>query len=161
MQPQLKFLLADIQTTNQVAASLLLAHVENKNMRFLARPGTHLGKLQAASTIESTNIIRDGKKGILIGAVIGLLGGLYLHDYQPWITTFMDVHWLTFVVITTLIGAMVSAIGAAVFGVNLMSTDLNKFKDKIASGAILMIVTAPFQRANEIRSIVSKPHLTY
>lgn len=161
MKPKLKFLLPDIQTANQVAESLLLARVDNKNISFIAKPGTNLGQLQAASTIESTNIVNDGEKGILIGAAIGLLAGLYMHFFQPWITTSMGVHWITIVAIATVAGAMASAIGAAVFGVNLFNTDLNKFKDKIDRGAILMIVAAPFQRANEIRSIVSKSHLKF
>ena len=161
MRPKLKFLLPDIKTANQAAQSLLLARIDNKNICFLAKPGTDLGQLQAASTIESTNIINDGERGILIGAAIGLLGGLYMHYFQPWITTSMGVHWATIIVITTIIGAVASAIGAAVFGVNMFNTDLNKYKDKIDGGTILMIVTAPFQRSNEIRKIVSKLHLKF
>ena len=161
MRPKLKFLLPDIKVANQVAESLLLARVDNKNISFLARPGTNLGQLQAASTIESSNIVNEGERGIIFGALIGILVGLYMHYFQPWITTSMGVHWITIVVITTILGAMASAIGAAVFGVNLFNTDLNKYKDKIASGAILMIVTAPFQRSNEIRKIVSKSHLKF
>lgn len=161
MKPRLKFLLPDIRTAKQAAESLLLARVDNKNISFLAKPGTDLGQLQAASTIESTNMINDGERGIMFGAAVGLLVGLYMHYFQPWIEVSMGVHWVTIVVITTIFGAVASAIGAAVFGVNLFNTDLNKYKDKIDSGAILMIVTAPFQRSNEIRKIVSKLHLKF
>ena len=161
MKPKLKFLLPDIKTANQVAKSLLLARVDNKSISFLAKPGTDLGKLQAVSTIESTNMVNDGERGIMFGAAVGFLVGLYMHYFQPWIEASMGVHWMTIVGITTIFGAVASAIGAAVFGVNLFNTDLNKYKDKIDGGAILMIVAAPFQRSNEIRKIVSKSHLKF
>ena len=161
MKPKLKFLLPDIKTANQAAESLLLARVDNKNISFLAKPGTDLGQLQAANTLESSNMVNDGQRGILFGAAFGLLVGLYMHYFQPWITDAMGVHWMTIVVITTILGAVASATGAALFGVNLFNTDLNKYKDKIDGGAILMIVTAPFQRTNEIRKIVSKLHLKF
>lgn len=83
MREQLKFLLPDIKTANQASEALLLAKVDNKNICFLAKPGIDLGELQAASTLESTNIINEGEKGILIGATVGLLFGLYTHFFQP------------------------------------------------------------------------------
>ena len=161
MKPKLKFLLPDLQAANKAAESLLLARIDNKNISFVAKPDTDLGQLQAASTIESTNIVNDGERGLLIGAGIGLLIGLYMHYFQPWLTTSMGVHWIVLVVIFTVLGALASAIGAAVFGVNLFNTDLNKFKDKIAAGAILMIVSVPLHRTNEVRKIVNKLHLKY
>lgn len=161
MKPKLKFLLPDLQTANKAAEALLLARIDDKNMSFLAKPGTDLGKLQAASTVESTNIINGGERGILIGGGIGLLVGLYMHNFQPWTTASLDVHWVVLVAITTAMGALVSAFGAALFGVNLFNTDLNKYEDKIAAGGILMIVSAPLHRANEIRKTVSNLHIKY
>lgn len=161
MKPKLKFLLPNLQTANEAAELLLLARIDNNNIRFLARPGTDLGELQAASPIESTNIINDIERGLLIGAAIGFLAGIYLHFSQTWITDTMNIHWTILLVATTALGAMASAIGGAVFGVNLFNTDLNKFKDKIASGAILMIVSEPLNRINDIRNIVYKLHLKY
>ena len=45
MREQLKFLLPDINTANQASEALLLARIDNKNICFLAKPGTNLGKL--------------------------------------------------------------------------------------------------------------------
>jgi hypothetical protein len=161
MRPQLKFLLPDIKTANQASEALLLAKIDNKNICFLAKPGTNLGELQVANTLESTNIINEGEKGILIGATIGLMVGLYTHFFQPWITASMHVHWMVLVGAIMILGAALSAIGAAVFGVNFFNDDLAKYKSKIDEGAILMIVSAPFQRSSEITKIVSKLHLRF
>jgi hypothetical protein len=84
-----------------------------------------------------------------------------MQHFQPWITTAFHVHWIILLVIATVMGAIASAIGAAVFGVNLFNTDLDNFKEKIDNGAILMIVSAPLHRTNEIRKIVNKLHLKY
>ena len=161
MRPHLKFLLPDIKTANQACEALLLARIDNKNISFLAKPGIDLGNLQSASTIESTNIVNEAEKGILIGASIGLLFGLYAHYFQPWITESMNVHWMVLVGAMMILGAALSSIGAAVFGTNLFNDDLKNYESKIEQGAILMIVTAPFQRSNEIRKIVSKLHLKF
>ncbi len=161
MRPHLKFLLPDIKTANLAAEALLLARIDDKNISFLANPSTDLGKLRPASTIESTNVVNEAQRGILIGATIGLLIGLYMHYFQPWITEAMNVHWMVIVGVFTIFGAAISAIGAAVFGTNFFNDDLKNFESKIEHGAILMIVTAPLQRSTEIRKIVRKLHLKF
>ena len=161
MRPRLKFLLPDIKTANKASEALLLARIEDKNIAFLANPDTNLGELRPASAIESTNIVNEAEKGILYGATVGLLVGLYMHYFQPWITESMNVHWMVLVGVLMVFGAALSAIGAAVFGTNFFNDDLKNYQSKIEQGAILMIVTAPFQRSNEIRRIVSKLHLKF
>lgn len=161
MRPRLKFLLPDIKTANQASEALLLARIEDKNISFLANPDINLGNLRPANAIESTNVVNEAERGILIGAAIGLLVGLYMHYFQPWITESMNVHWMVIVGVLMVFGALLSAIGAAVFGTNLFNDDLKNYERKIEEGAILMIVTAPFQRSNEIRRIVSKLHLKF
>ena len=94
MRPHLEFLLPDIKTADQASEALLLARIDNKNISFLAKPSVDLGKLQLASTIESTNIVNEAEKGILIGASIGLLFWLYAHYFLPWIADLsMCIGW--------------------------------------------------------------------
>jgi hypothetical protein len=161
MKLKLNFLLPDIKAANRASEALLLARVDNKNISFLANSDTYIGELHPASTIESTNLINDGARGVLTGASIGLMIGLYMHYFQPWITSSMNIHWLTILAITTVFGAAASTLGAVIFGANMFNTDLNKFKDRINDGAILMIVSVPFHRSNEIRKIVSHLHLKF
>ena len=161
MRQHLKFLLPDIKTANQASEALLLARIDNKNISFLAKPGTDLGKLQAASTLESTNVVNEGERGILIGASIGLIAGLITHFYFPIIPQSLHINWMVLVGALMVFGAALSAVGAAVFGVNFFNDDLENYKKRIDQGAILMIVSAPFQRSNEINKIVSKLHLKF
>lgn len=161
MTPKLKFLLPDIATANEVASSLMLARIDNENISFLGKPGTDFGQLQGAGINESPKIINDEEndgKGVLIGAVIGLLTGICIHYIDPGIANSMGIHWITVVAIASLIGAFAFA---TLFEVDFFGTEFKKYRNKIERGAILMIVTAPFQRANEIRLIVNKSYLKY
>lgn len=160
MAPKLKFLLPDITTAHQVAGSLLLADIDNKNITVIAKPGTDLGQLQAATAIESADMIDNGR-WVLVGAAVGLSSGMYLHYFQPWISSFMSMHWVALVIITTVIGALMPLAATAIFGVNLFDAGLKKYKKQIDDGAILILVTAPIQRANKIRSIVHRSHLKF
>lgn len=165
MHKQLKFLLPDIDTANQASRALLLAQIDNKNICFLAKPSINLGQLQPDITLKSTNVIKENEneneKCILIGALIGLIFGLYTHFFQPWITVSMNVNWMVLVGALVILGAALSAIGTAVFGSNFFNDDFKKYKKRIDEGSILMIVTAPFQRSDEIIKIVSRSHLKF
>lgn len=161
MRLQLTFLLPDIDTANQASQALLLARVDNKNISFLANSGTNLGKLQAANIHKSTKMRNEGEKGILIGVLAGLIIGLCAHYFQPWITESFYIHWLVFVGMLMILGAAIAIIRKAFFGSNELNTDLKKFKSKLDKGAILMIVSAPFQRSNEITKIVSKSYIKF
>ncbi|MBX9676661.1 MAG: hypothetical protein K2V71_08685 [Methylotenera sp.] len=165
MNLKLNFLLPDMKVANQASQAMLLARVEDKNVCFLARPGTNLGLLQSATALEATNTFNEGLKGILMGAGLGLLGGLYVLYFPAWFTDsplwFTNASDFAILTVTTFIGAVAAAIGAALLGVNILNTDLTKYETRINDGAVLMIVSVPYRRANEIRKIVSKLHLKF
>ena len=165
MHMKLKFLLPNIKAAHKASEALLLARVEDKDVTFLAKPGTDLGKLHEANAIEATNTIHEGLKGILMGAGIGLLGGLYVLYFPKWFTDsptwFTNASPIAILLITALMGAVAAAFGAAILGFNILNTDLRQFKKRIEDGAVLMIVSVPFKRANEVRQIVRHLHLKF
>jgi hypothetical protein len=162
MKLKLEFLLPDIKAANQVCDRLLLARVGDDQIHFLARSGLDLGKLQAASAFEKSNIIHEGERGVLMGAGLGLLAGLYVLKFPPWLTQsplwYSNTHWYIILTITIIAGAFSVAIGAALLGVNLFNSDLIRYKTRIDKGEILMIVTVPFYQANKIRKILKLHH---
>ena len=165
MNLKLHFLLPDVKVAKQASQAMLLARVEDKNVWFLAKPGTDLGPLQPASAMEATNTINEGLKGVLMGAGLGLLAGLYVLYFPTWFTQspvwFTNASNWVILSVTTFVGAAAAAFGAAMLGINILNTNLEKFQQRIDSGAILMIVSVPYQRAKEIRKIVSKLHLKF
>jgi hypothetical protein len=158
MKLKLEFLLPDIKSANQSCEKLLIARVEEKNIHFIARQDINLGKLQAATALEKTNMIHEGERGMLIGAGLGFLTGLYILYFPPWITKsplwYTDTHWYIVLLVTMLAGAFCVALGAALLGVNLFNSDLKRYKNRIDKGEILMIVTVPFYKANKVRKIM-------
>lgn len=158
MKLKLEFLLPDAKSASKTCEKLLIARVEEKNIHFLARPDIDLGKLQAATALEKTNMVHEGERGILIGAGLGLLAGLYVLSVPPWITKspvwYTDSPWYIVLLVTVLAGAFSVAFGAALLGVNLFNSDLKRYKNRIDKGEILMIVKVPFYKVNTVRKIV-------
>lgn len=158
MQRKLEFILPDIAAANQAADKMLLARIDDSCIHFLAKPNTDLGLLKPASTTEKTNVVSDAARGIFIGAFVGLLGGAYVLLFPPWMTAsplwYTSSHWSVVLAITMLTGALAATIGAALIGVNLFNTDLNRFKDRINQGAILMIVRVPFYKVGKVRRMM-------
>ena len=78
MRRRLYFLLPDVESARLTANDLLLARVEDRHMRFLAKRGTDLGKLHEASYVEKTDLIHGVGVGLGLGGVAGLLLGLVI-----------------------------------------------------------------------------------
>ena len=132
MNLKLNFLLPDIKVANQASQAMLLARVKDKDVCFLARPGTNLGKLQPATATEATNTINEGLKGVLMGAGLGLLGGLYALYFPAWVTEsplwFTNASDWVILSVTTLIGALAAAVEGRAEGARL--------KHRAARGAV-------------------------
>jgi hypothetical protein len=165
MKLKLNFLLPNIVSANMAFDALLLARVQDKDICFLANKSTHLGRLQPASAIEGTNSVNEGGHGLLYGAMFGLLAGLFVLYFPLWVTNspawYTEASWWVILLITTILGAVAVGIGAALLGVNLFNSDLEKFKTRIANGSVLMIVSTPFGHVTEVRKTVRKLHLQF
>ena len=163
MKIKLEFMLPSLEAAKLASKEMLLARVPDNHIHFLAAPGADLGDLQHATAIEKTNVIHEGFRGILFGAGLGLLGGLYVLFVPPWLTSsplwFTHSPWYVILAVTTIFGAVVTAIGAAVLGVNLFNTNLERHKKAIRQGGVLMMVTVPLYRVQEIRKIMIRSRL--
>jgi len=162
MKLKLEFLLPNMNAANKACDILLLARVNEKDIHFLAKLGTDMGKLKTASALEKTNIIHEGQRGVLIGAGVGLLVGLFVLIFPSWITYsplwYTNSHWYVVLAVTMLAGAISVAVGAALLGVNVFNADLKHYKNRIDKGEVLMMVTVPFYSARKIRKLIDNPY---
>jgi len=157
MRRKLEFLFPDVKTARHAWKEMLLACVDNRHIHFLAKPGTSFGKmLHPANVLETTDTIHEAEWGILIGAGLGLLAGLLALAFPPWYT---NLEWSGILAITTACGALSGFIGMALLGVNITNTDLDGVRARIEQGEILMIVSVPLNRVEEIRELVDRLHL--
>lgn len=159
MKIKLKFILPNAKIAHQARNALLLAEVPADAIHFLASEKTNLGNLITASPFEGSNSIHEGEKGIFYGMGFGLLAGLYVLFFPKWVTVsptwYSNAPWYVVLSITTAIGALFVAAGAAILGVQLFNTDLAQYQKRIAQGEILLLVTAPVYQAKKIRRILS------
>lgn len=158
MQIKLKYMLPNVKTCKKVRTALLNASIPDESIKFIAKPETSTDGLNIASNLDSTNMLHEGGKGILYGMAFGLLSGIYVLTFPLWLTIspawYSNAPWYVVIGILIFVGGVLMALAAALLGVNIVNTDLNKYKSKIDQGEILMIISVPLSQAHKMRQMI-------
>jgi hypothetical protein len=154
MRRRLYFLLPDVESAKRTADDLLLARVDDRHMRFLARRGTALEPLHEAGYLDKTDMIHGAAVGLALGAVIGALVGALVVAYPP---EGMSPQ-LVAVLIGMLVGAPLGAWVASMVGAAVPNSRLKQFHADLEAGRVLMMVDVPFRRVGEITDLVMSCH---
>ena len=83
MRRRLYFLLPDIDSAHRTADDLLLARVEDRHMRFLAKRGADFGDLHEAGYFDKTDLVHGAGVGLGLGAAAGMIVGALIVAYPP------------------------------------------------------------------------------
>jgi hypothetical protein len=154
MRRRLYFVLPDVESARRSADDLLLARIEDRHMRFLARRGTELDPLHEAGYLDKTDMVHGAAVGLALGAVIGALVGVMVVAYPPEGTN----PQLVSVLIGMLIGAPLGGWMASMAGAAVPNSRLRQFQADIEAGRVLMMVDVPFGRVDEITELVVSRH---
>jgi hypothetical protein len=154
MRRRLYFVLPDVESARRTADDLLLARVEDRRMRFLARRGTPLDPLHEAGYLDKTDMIHGAAVGLAAGAIIGALVGVMVVAYPPDGTN----PQLVSILIGMLIGAPLGGWMASMAGAAVPNSRLRQFQADIEAGRVLMMVDVPFGRVEEITELVVSRH---
>jgi hypothetical protein len=154
MRRRLYFLLPDVASARQTANDLLLARVEDRHMRFLAKRGTDLGELHEASYVQKTDLMHGAGIGLGLGGVAGLLLGLVIMTYPPAGTN----PQLVVVLIAAIVGAVLGAWSSSMVAAAVPNSRLKQFQGEIANGKILLMVDVPYGQIAQIRELVVGRH---
>lgn len=154
MRRRLYFVLPDVESAKRAADDLLLARVEDRHMRFLAKRGTELEPLHEAGYLDKTDMVHGAAVGLALGAIIGALVGALLIAYPPEGTN----PQLVAVLIGMLIGAPLGGWMASMAGAAVPNSRLKQFQGDIDAGRVLMMVDVPFRRVEEISELVTSRH---
>jgi hypothetical protein len=154
MRRRLYFLLPDVESARRTADDLLLARVEDRHMRFLARRGTDLGELHEAGYLIKTDFVHGAGVGLGLGALGGAAIGAMILFYpiegtQP--------HPLAFFV-AVLVGALLGAWVASMVGASVPNSKLRQFESEIERGKILLMVDVPYDAVDDIKEVVTARH---
>jgi hypothetical protein len=154
MRRRLYFLLPDLRSAMQTANDLLLARIEDRHMRFLAKRGTSLGDLHEASFLEKSDAVHGAQLGLVLGGLIGFLVGIYIYLTPPDGIT-ME---LVTVLLSTVIGALLGAWMASLVASSVPNSRLKSFQIDLEAGKILLMLDAPPSRIEEMKDLVSRRH---
>jgi len=146
--------LPDLPSAKKLADDLLLARIEDRHMRFLARRGTPLGELREASYLEKTDALHGAGVGLVIGALLGVFLGLFLVNFPPGGARLE----LVTVLITTLVGAGLGAWVSTMVGLQVPNSRLKGFDQDLQEGKILLMLDVPSTRYEEVREVIARTH---
>ncbi len=154
MRRRLYFLLPDVDSARRTADDLLLARVEDRHMRFLARRGTDLGELHEASYLQKTDLMHGAALGLGLGGIAGLLLGLVIVTYPP-----EGTHpQLVAVLVAAVVGAGLGAWMASMAAAAVPNSRLKPFLPEIDRGKVLLMVDVPYAQIGRIRELVLGRH---
>jgi hypothetical protein len=154
MRRRLYFLLPDVESARSTANDLLLARVEDRHMRFLARRGTDLAELHEAGYLIKTDLVHGAGVGLGLGALGGAVLGALIVFYPIEGT---EPHPLWFFA-AVLVGALLGAWVASMVGASVPNSKLARFQVDIDAGRILLMVDAPYAEVDTVRRIVTVRH---
>jgi len=146
--------LPDVASARSVANDLLLARIEDRHMRFLARRGTDLGELNEASYFHKTDAIHGAFVGLVIGGVLGALVGAVLVNYPPHGVSLEMVA----VLIAAIVGAMLGVWVATMVGLQVPNSRLRHFEQELQDGRVLLMLDVPARRYEEVHDIIVRKH---
>ena len=154
MRRRLYFLLPSLDSARRTADDLLLARVEDRHMRFLARRGTDLAGLHEAGTLEKTDLVHGAGIGLVAGAMLGMAAGALVVAYPP---EGMQPE-LVAVLIGMMVGGSLGAWMASMAAAAVPNSRLKQFEEEIAGGKILLMVDLPRRRTQEVSEVVLSHH---
>lgn len=154
MRRRLYFVLPDVESAQHMMDEMLLARIEERHIRFLAKRGTLPDELPEASVFEKTDIVHGAETGMVIGGVAGVVGGTLVVLFPPEGVTLQLVTVLIAAFIGAILGTWVSSMVASA----VPNSKLKRFHPEIEQGKVLMMIDVPFTKVQTITDLVTKRH---
>ena len=146
--------LPDVASARSLANDLLLARIEDRRMRFLARRGTDLGELNEASYLYKTDAVHGAFVGLVLGGIMGALVGGALVSYPPEGVSIRMVA----VLVAALVGSVLGVWVAAMVGLQIPNSRLRAFQRDLEEGRILLMLDVPSGRYDDVHGIIARKH---
>jgi hypothetical protein len=149
---RLYFLAPDPLTAKAIVDDLLLARITGRHIHVLANHNVTLEQLPQASLLQSSDIVHALERGVALGGATGALLGLVALVFPPAELAIAGGA----VVLLTLAGAGFGAWTATMIGVNEPNTELQRFRDAIREGQLLIMADVPALREHEIEQLIAQ-----
>jgi hypothetical protein len=136
---RLYFLLPDVKTTQAVVSELRAGGIPEGHIHAVASSRIALEGLPAASALQTSELKHGLERGLGVGGVAGLLGGLLAVTFPPAGIVLGGAA----VLVATLAGAGAGAVVSALVAKDVPNHELQSYNDAIARGQILLIADVP------------------
>lgn len=151
---RINLLLPDVNMAHRVVDRLLAAGVEWKDIHILANPDVSLEELPDADIPQKSDLLPALARGTAVGGLAGMLAGLVALSLPPAGVVIAGGALLG----TTIGGAGIGAWTAALVGVSVSNSQLEQYEDAINRGELLLLVDAPEEREEELKSIINSEY---
>jgi hypothetical protein len=149
---RLCFLVPNVESAHGVIDDLRATGVADANLYVIAREGTPLGDLPDAGAIAESDFYPELKRGLAMGGMIGLIGGLIAMRIAG------AVIGGGAVLLMTWIGAGTSGLLSAIAGAAFPNSRHAQFEKAIEAGQLLIMVDTAPERVAEVERIVKTRH---
>lgn len=148
------FMLPDVGSARGMLDELLLSRIEFRHIQFMAKNEVLPEDLPEASFWHKTDLTHGAGTGMQIGGLLGLIGGVCLVAFpSDWI----NLSVLS-IFVTTFVGIVLGGWMSGMAAMALPNSRLKQFQQGIEAGKILLIVDVPFNRKEDIASLLEKCH---
>lgn len=153
---RLYFLVPSVESAKQIVDELLLARIEERHIHIVAKNHRPLEEahLPEAGLFEESDFVPALERGLAVGGATGLLAGIAAVTFPPAGLILGGGAILA----TSLLGAGLGAWVASMIGVSVPNSQLEKFKDALAKGQLLMLLDVPKDRVEEITDLIKSHH---
>ncbi|MBN3751378.1 DUF1269 domain-containing protein [Paraburkholderia sp. Tr-20389] len=149
---RLYFLAPDTPTARAIVDDLLRARITWRHIHVLANHSVTLEALPQASLLQSSDVVHALERGVAFGGATGALLGLVALAFPPAELAIAGGA----VVMLTLAGAGFGAWTASMIGVNEPNTQLERFREAIRAGQLLIMADVPGSREHEIEQLIAQ-----
>jgi hypothetical protein len=156
MRRRIYWLLPDLQSARSTMNDLLLSHIEERHIHFVAREDADMRGLHAANVLQTSDVVRSAEIGLIVGAGLGGLLGALVAVFYP--IGGDKVQWGIVAPALTIFGALFGTWTSSMIGISTPSKRLQRFAAQIERGRILLMVDAPLWRVEAIEKRLQQQH---
>ena len=152
---RLYFMLPDTESCKKVVTELKSAGIPERHLHVVASLAVPLEDLPEATLLQKTELTHGIEKGIALGGVAGLLGGMLVVAFP---VTGLVVGGAALLTAVTAGGAGFGALAMGLISKDIHSNRLAAFERDIERGHILLIVDVPKKDIEQWKKLVIEHH---
>jgi hypothetical protein len=155
MLRRIYWMLPDVESARRTMNDLLLARVDYRQIHFVAREGSDMTGLHAASLWQTSDVVRSAEMGLIVGAGVGALLGALVAVHYPIVGD--QPQWGVAAALAVA-GAAFGTWASTMIGVSTPSKRLERFTPQIEQGQILLMVDVPMWHVEAIEARLRELH---